>query len=85
MIRDIIKIYVIEFENTSQINVIIPAEIIAPITIDRKPYLISKLLSPTIKLPVQTPVNGSGTATKPVSIKYLVKLFLAWVTARLLL
>ena len=39
-------------------------EINEPIDIDKKQYPIFRFVSPAIKLPLQTPVNGKGTETK---------------------
>ena len=71
---EIIKIVPIELEKNTHIKVIIKHEIIAPIKIDIKLFQISRLLNPAIKLPVQTPVNGRGIATKPQSVRYFFKL-----------
>lgn len=51
-------------EKTVQSSVTTPALINAPIDIAIKQYLMFKLVRPAIKLPVHTPVNGKGTATK---------------------
>ena len=70
IIKEIIKIYDIEFSNKTHNKVIAEVEIKVPMAIVKKENFISRLLKPAIKLPVHTPVSGKGTATKPASAKY---------------
>lgn len=73
-LSDIIKIILIELAKKTQSKVMIMLEINAPIMIAMKLFQTFKVLKPAIKLPVQTPVSGSGIATKHVSIRYRLKL-----------
>lgn len=70
-ISETINMLPIELLNKQHSNVIIPAEIIAPIVMERKAKCMFIFVSPAIKLALHTPVKGNGTAVKHVSARYL--------------
>lgn len=75
IINDTSNIYPTELLNTQHNSVIMADDIIAPIEIDKNDRFIFSFVSPAIKLALQTPVKGSGTAVKHVNAKYFANWF----------